>query len=31
MTVDDISTTAGAGSCDDLLLQNQLCFSLYST
>jgi DNA-binding MarR family transcriptional regulator len=31
MTVDDSSTTAGAGGCDDLLLQNQLCFSLYST
>ena len=31
MTVDDSSTTAGAGSCDDLLLHNQLCFSLYST
>ena len=31
MTVDDHSAPADAGSCDYLLLQNQLCFSLHST
>jgi DNA-binding MarR family transcriptional regulator len=31
MNAEKGSTTAGAGSCDDLLLDNQLCFALYST
>lgn len=31
MTVDDHSATAGAGSCEYMLLQNQLCFALHST
>lgn len=31
MNADDSSTTAGAGSCENLLLDNQLCFALYST
>jgi DNA-binding MarR family transcriptional regulator len=31
MSAEKGSTTAGAGSCDDLLLDNQLCFALYST
>jgi DNA-binding MarR family transcriptional regulator len=31
MNAEEGSTTAGAGSCDDLLLDNQLCFALYST
>lgn len=31
MNADDSSATAGAGSCEDLLLDNQLCFALYST
>ena len=31
MTVDDHSAPADAGSCEYLLLQNQLCFSLHST
>ena len=31
MNADDSSTTAGAGSCEHLLLDNQLCFALYST
>ncbi|MFJ3481791.1 MarR family winged helix-turn-helix transcriptional regulator [Pseudomonas sp. NPDC090202] len=30
MNADD-SSTAGAGSCAELLLDNQLCFALYST
>lgn len=31
MNADESATTAGAGSCDELLLDNQLCFALYST
>jgi DNA-binding MarR family transcriptional regulator len=31
MNADDSSTLAGAGSCENLLLDNQLCFALYST
>ncbi|SEQ65726.1 DNA-binding transcriptional regulator, MarR family [Pseudomonas sp. NFACC02] len=31
MNADESSTTAGAGNCDALLLDNQLCFALYST
>lgn len=31
MDADESSTTAGAGSCESLLLDNQLCFALYST
>lgn len=31
MNADDSATKAGAGSCDELLLDNQLCFALYST
>lgn len=31
MSADDSSLTADTGSCADLLLHNQLCFSLYST
>lgn len=31
MNADDSSTAAAAGSCDALLLHNQLCFALYST
>lgn len=31
MNTVDSSTTAGAGSCENLLLDNQLCFALYST
>ena len=31
MTADEGPKTAGAGSCDTLLLDNQLCFALYST
>lgn len=31
MNADDSSTAAGAGSCENLLLDNQLCFALYST
>ncbi|MCU1728561.1 MarR family transcriptional regulator [Pseudomonas sp. 7P_10.2_Bac1] len=31
MTVNDPTTPADAGSCDHMLLQNQLCFSLHST
>src|SRR6195952_2692440 len=31
MNADPSSTAADAGSCDALLLDNQLCFGLYST
>jgi len=31
MNADDSSTASDAGSCDALLLHNQLCFALYST
>jgi len=31
MNANESSTQAGAGSCDTLLLDNQLCFALYST
>lgn len=31
MNADKSSKSAGAGSCDSLLLDNQLCFALYST
>lgn len=31
MNADPGCTTAGAGSCEELLLDNQLCFALYST
>jgi DNA-binding MarR family transcriptional regulator len=31
MNADDSSTATAAGSCDALLLDNQLCFALYST
>jgi len=31
MTADTSNTPAGAGSCEELLLDNQLCFALYST
>jgi DNA-binding MarR family transcriptional regulator len=31
MSADDSSTATAAGSCDALLLDNQLCFALYST
>ncbi|TDV70428.1 MarR family winged helix-turn-helix transcriptional regulator [Pseudomonas sp. LP_7_YM] len=31
MNTVDSSITAGAGSCENLLLDNQLCFALYST
>lgn len=31
MNADDSSTQAGEGSCENLLLDNQLCFALYST
>ncbi|MDH0748156.1 MarR family transcriptional regulator [Pseudomonas sp. GD03842] len=31
MNADPSCTTAGAGSCEELLLDNQLCFALYST
>ncbi|MGH8418458.1 MAG: MarR family winged helix-turn-helix transcriptional regulator [Pseudomonas sp.] len=31
MNADESTNTAGAGSCENLLLDNQLCFALYST
>jgi MarR family transcriptional regulator, organic hydroperoxide resistance regulator len=31
MTADESLTAAGAGSCNELLLDGQLCFALYST
>ena len=31
MTADPSDTAAGAGSCNELLLDSQLCFALYST
>ncbi|HEY0286851.1 MAG TPA: MarR family transcriptional regulator [Pseudomonas sp.] len=31
MNADDSSTASAAGNCDALLLDNQLCFALYST
>lgn len=31
MNADPSCNTAGAGSCEELLLDNQLCFALYST